>query len=57
MAGRTMTERAQMLRAIVQVTLKMWSAASSLHPTSELVYLQELTALLAEYKSKYGDGT
>lgn len=52
-----MTERSQMLRAIVQVTLKMWSAASSLHPTSEMVYLQELTALLAEYKSKYGDGT
>lgn len=51
-----MTERATLLQAIVQVTLRMWNAASVIDHKMEAVYLNELTVLLGEYKSKFGDG-
>jgi len=51
-----LTERATLLQAIVIVTRKMWEAAARIEHDEERVYCAELTSLLAEYKSKFGDG-
>lgn len=52
-----MTERATLMQAIVLVTQKMWQAASRIEHDQERMYLSELTALLAEYRTKFGGTT
>lgn len=51
-----MTERATLLQAIAIVTRKMWDAAARIEHDEEWMYCTELTSLLAEYKTKFGDG-
>lgn len=52
-----LTDRALLLQAIVTVTRKMWDAAARIEHDQERIYCAELTTLLTEYRTKFGDGT